>query len=150
MILRLKVTCRFEWAPSLVDRTATRLHSARLSSTNTPPLCPFWISQELGVRRCQDGDCRELPTELNNGSSETYGWRHRDYVHILYSLWMLAANSANNGNYADRAHIVNLGGEELDGGRYAFWPCHRSYHHISFNNRWLATSIEQPQPLSVS
>ena len=48
----------------------------------------FWISQELGgVRLYQDGDGREQATELHNSISETYGWRRRDYIHILYSLW---------------------------------------------------------------
>ena len=33
---------------------------ARFTSTNTPLLCPFWISREL-LRYCQDGDSRYHP-----------------------------------------------------------------------------------------
>ena len=34
------------WVPSQVARSATRFHSAHLSSTNTPLFCPFWLSWE--------------------------------------------------------------------------------------------------------
>ena len=48
----------------------------------------FWITQELGgVRNDQDGNGWEPPSELQSSSSETFGWRHGHYVHILYSLW---------------------------------------------------------------
>ena len=62
------------WMLSLVAHSAARLHSARLSSTNTNLFVHFWISQDSGgVRPCQHGDYQEPPTERHNSSTETYG-----------------------------------------------------------------------------
>ena len=36
----------------------------------------------------QDGDRREPPNELRNSAAESSGWRQ--YIHILYSLWLLS------------------------------------------------------------
>ena len=67
----------------LIGECIHRWLSVHLSCTHTPSLPIFGLA---GVRHCQDGDNQESPSELHNGSSETYGWPHRDYGHILYSL----------------------------------------------------------------
>ena len=73
---------------SPVAHSATRLHSAHVSSTKSRLFALFWVTQELGgVRTGQDGDGLEPPNELQPSSSESCGWRHRLHVHILYSLW---------------------------------------------------------------
>lgn len=61
---------------------SNRLSNKSLLHPQSPSLPIFGIS---GVWQSRDGNGLSHHTELLNGSSETYGRRHRHYVHVSYS-----------------------------------------------------------------
>lgn len=58
------------------------------SSTHALTLCPFFISQHWGGARCSQMAAPNVRVfRLQNGSVETYVWRHGGSVHNIYRQW---------------------------------------------------------------